>query len=46
LVGFRNRVIVLYQWAWSFLSYDRGARLITGPLHRTPEQPRAERRSA
>jgi NADH dehydrogenase len=46
LVGFRNRVIVLYQWAWSFLSYDRGARLITGPLHRTPEQPRAERRTA
>jgi NADH:ubiquinone reductase (H+-translocating) len=46
LVGFRNRVIVVYQWAWSFLSYDRGARLITGPLHRQPDQPRAERRTA
>jgi NADH dehydrogenase len=34
LVGFRNRMIVLIQWAWSFLSYDRGARLITGPLRR------------
>lgn len=32
LIEFRNRLIVLTQWAWSFLSYDRGARLITGPL--------------
>ncbi len=31
LIGFRNRVLVVFQWAWSFLSYDRGARLITGP---------------
>jgi NADH dehydrogenase len=46
LIGFRNRVIVLLQWAWSFVSYDRGARLITGPLHRAPHQPRAERRTA
>jgi NADH dehydrogenase len=37
LVGFRNRMIVLFQWAWSFLSYDRGARLITGPLR--PDRP-------
>ena len=27
----------------SFISYDRGARLITGPLYREPDQPRAER---
>jgi NADH dehydrogenase len=46
LIGFRNRVIVLLQWAWSFVSYDRGARLITGPLHRAADEPRAERRSA
>jgi NADH:quinone reductase (non-electrogenic) len=45
LVGFRNRLIVLFQWAWSFVSYDRGARLITGPLRRKPDQPRAERRA-
>lgn len=43
LIGFRNRLLVLTQWAWSFISYDRGARLITGPLYREPEQPRAER---
>ncbi|MDG3008069.1 NAD(P)/FAD-dependent oxidoreductase [Paludisphaera mucosa] len=30
LVGFRNRMLVIIQWAWSYLSYDRGARLITG----------------
>jgi NADH:ubiquinone reductase (H+-translocating) len=46
LVGFRNRLMVLIQWSWSFLSYDRGARLITGPLRREPHQPRAERRAA
>lgn len=43
LVGFKNRVFVLFQWAWSFVSYDRGARLITGPLYRDPTQARAER---
>ena len=32
LIGFRNRFVVLFEWAWSFFSYDRGARLITGPL--------------
>ena len=30
LVGFRNRVIVMIQWAWSYFTYDRSARLITG----------------
>jgi NADH dehydrogenase len=46
LIGFRNRVIVIFQWAWSFFSYDRGARLITGPIHRTPDQAHAERPAA
>jgi NADH dehydrogenase len=30
LIGFRSRMIVLFEWAWSYLTYDRGARLITG----------------
>jgi NADH:ubiquinone reductase (H+-translocating) len=30
LIGFRNRVLVLIQWAWSYFTYERGARLITG----------------
>ena len=29
LIGFRNRVAVLLAWTWSYLSYKRGARLIT-----------------
>jgi NADH:ubiquinone reductase (H+-translocating) len=30
LIGFRNRLLVLIQWAWAYVSYERGARLITG----------------
>jgi NADH dehydrogenase len=30
LTGFRNRVIVLVQWAWAYVSYQRSIRLITG----------------
>ncbi|HVF73144.1 MAG TPA: NAD(P)/FAD-dependent oxidoreductase [Chthoniobacterales bacterium] len=29
LVGFRNRLVVLLQWGWSYLSFNAGARLIT-----------------
>jgi NADH dehydrogenase len=46
LIGFRNRIFVLLQWAWSFVSYDRGARLITGPLRRSTDESRAQRKSA
>lgn len=28
LIGFRNKVIVLLQWAWAYLTYQRGVRLI------------------
>jgi NADH dehydrogenase len=30
LIGFRNRLVVMIDWAWSYLTYRRGARLITG----------------
>jgi NADH:ubiquinone reductase (H+-translocating) len=30
LIGFRNRVVVLVQWAWAYFSYQRAIRLITG----------------
>ena len=30
LIGFRNRFLVVFQWAWSYFTYERGARLITG----------------
>jgi NADH dehydrogenase len=35
LVGFKNRLFVVLQWAWSYLSYGRGARLIVGCEWRT-----------
>jgi len=34
LIGFRNRVLVFIQWAWSYFTYERGARLITGNTNR------------
>ncbi len=38
LAGFRNRVSVLIQWAYAYLTYQRGVRLITAPVER-PERP-------
>jgi NADH dehydrogenase len=32
LTGFRNRVAVFLEWAWSYLTWQRGARLITGEV--------------
>lgn len=34
LIGFRNRVLVMLQWAWAYVTYQRGARLITGKVER------------
>ena len=31
LIGFRNRANVLVNWAWNYLTYDRGSRLIVEP---------------
>lgn len=30
LIGFRNRFVVMFQWTWSYFTYKRGVRLITG----------------
>lgn len=30
LIGFRNRILVMVQWAWAYFSYQRAVRLITG----------------
>jgi NADH dehydrogenase len=30
LIGFRNRIVVMVQWAWAYFSYQRAIRLITG----------------
>jgi NADH dehydrogenase len=32
LIGFRNRLLVILQWAWAYITFQRGARLITGKV--------------
>jgi len=40
LAGYRNRLIVGANWLWNYLSFERGARLITGdPIHQNGEEP-------
>lgn len=36
LVGFKNRFFVMLSWAWSWLTFQRGARLITGEVGALP----------
>lgn len=41
IIGFRNRFLVLFEWAWSYLTWERGVRLITGgrePVVPVPKQ--------
>ena len=44
LIGFRNRLLVMFQWAWAYFTYERGARIIT-PMSE-PARERATARSA
>ncbi|HEY7976199.1 MAG TPA: NAD(P)/FAD-dependent oxidoreductase [Ktedonobacterales bacterium] len=37
LIGFRNRLLVMVQWAWAYFTYEHGARIIT-PISRQPER--------
>ena len=39
LIGFRNRFIVLFEWAWAFLTGKRAARLITGNVEGAARPP-------
>jgi len=36
LVGFRNRVYMMFHWGWSWVTFKRGARLITGTVGALP----------
>jgi NADH dehydrogenase len=40
LSGFRNRLFVFWTWGWSYITYSRGARLITGRAPYQLEAPR------
>ncbi len=43
LIGFRNRLFVMIEWAWAYLTYNHSARLITDPGEREQaEKPRAK----
>ena len=42
LIGFRNRVLVMLEWSWSYLTYERSARLITGDTDLPGFPPRAQ----
>ncbi|HEX7370395.1 MAG TPA: NAD(P)/FAD-dependent oxidoreductase [Rhodanobacteraceae bacterium] len=33
LIGFCNRIAVMANWAWSYVTWQRGARIIVGPRH-------------
>jgi NADH dehydrogenase len=46
LIGFRNRVVVMIQWAWLYFTFDRGARLITEPLKEPLVEPRPNSETA
>ena len=34
LIGFRSRFIVFFEWAWAYVTFQRGARLITGDVEK------------
>lgn len=34
LIGFRNRIAVVFEWAWAYLTWQSGSRLITGSVSR------------
>jgi NADH dehydrogenase len=44
LIGFRNRAVVLLEWAWAYLTFQRGARLITDDYsaHKSARPPGAK----
>ena len=34
LIGFRNRLIVMLEWAWAYFTFERSARVVAEPAHR------------
>src|SRR3954471_1836302 len=36
LIGFRNRIVVMTEWAWAYFTHQRRVRLITGDLSSRP----------
>jgi NADH dehydrogenase len=40
LIGFRNRLMVMVDWAWAYFTYERGARVVAEPASSAPPPPR------
>ena len=40
LIGFRNRLMVMVDWAWAYFTYERGARVVAEPAASPPPPPR------
>jgi len=38
LIGFRNRIAVSIDWLWSYFTFERGSRLITGDIPAAPAE--------
>jgi len=38
LIGFRNRLVVLFDWAWSYISFERSARVFSPDGTKTPSK--------
>ena len=39
LIGFRNRIMVMSDWAWAYLTFKRSARVISNTMHAKQEKP-------
>ena len=39
LLGFRNKLVVLTNWTWSYFTYDKGTRLIIRPFQKRSKEP-------
>lgn len=46
LIGFRNRIAVALDWIWSYFTFQRGARLITGEIAEPAAQDAHAQRAA
>jgi NADH dehydrogenase len=46
LVGFRNKIAVLFQWFYSYITYKRGARIITRGIQKQPEAHHSKSKAA
>lgn len=42
LIGFRNRLMVMTDWAWAYLTFKRSARVISSAIDTPPSKPRDE----